>query len=87
MARGKVIFSEDRCKGCELCTTVCPVNILVMSDKINKLGYHPATVNDPDKCTGCAIAPAFAPTVSFKSIENNFANGGEQYERKAVDER
>ncbi|HKM39283.1 MAG TPA: 4Fe-4S binding protein [bacterium] len=61
MARGKVIFSEDRCKGCELCTTVCPVNILVMSDKINKLGYHPATVNDPDKCTGCAICARICP--------------------------
>lgn len=61
MARGKVVFNEDRCKGCGLCTTVCPMKILVMSDKINKLGYHPASVSDPDKCTGCATCARMCP--------------------------
>ena len=30
----KVTFDTDRCKGCELCTIVCPKKIVVMS-KIN----------------------------------------------------
>ncbi len=25
----KVIFNEERCKGCELCTLVCPVKIVI----------------------------------------------------------
>ena len=38
-AKGKVTFNEDRCKGCELCTTVCPTKIVVMNkDKINVKG-------------------------------------------------
>lgn len=61
-AKGKVTFNEDLCKGCELCTTVCPVNIVVMNkDKINAKGYHPATVNDMDKCIGCANCATICP--------------------------
>ncbi len=53
----KVVFDEERCKGCELCTTVCPKNIIVMDTKrINSQGFHPATVKDEDqeKCIACA---------------------------------
>ncbi|NBI07754.1 4Fe-4S dicluster domain-containing protein [Senegalia massiliensis] len=61
-AKGKVTFREDRCKGCELCTTVCPVNIVVMNkEKINIKGYHPATVSDMDKCIGCANCATICP--------------------------
>lgn len=62
MAKGRVHFDQDRCKGCELCTTVCPVKIVVMDkEKINKKGYHPATVNDMDKCVGCASCALMCP--------------------------
>lgn len=62
MAKGKVVFNEDRCKGCELCTTVCPNKILVLdTKKINKLGYHPATVTDPEECIGCALCARMCP--------------------------
>jgi ferredoxin len=32
--KGLALFDEDRCKGCELCTYVCPVNIIVMDKGI-----------------------------------------------------
>jgi 2-oxoglutarate ferredoxin oxidoreductase subunit delta len=61
-AKGKVTFETDRCKGCELCTTVCPVDIVVMdTDTINKKGYHPATVNDMDKCIACGNCATMCP--------------------------
>ena len=62
MAKGRVSFDQDRCKGCELCTTVCPVNIVVMDKaQINKKGYNPATVNEMDKCVGCANCATMCP--------------------------
>lgn len=62
MAKGKVTFNEDVCKGCGLCTTVCPVNIVEMDKKrINKKGYHPATVNNMDACIGCANCATMCP--------------------------
>jgi 2-oxoglutarate ferredoxin oxidoreductase subunit delta len=63
----KVVFDENKCKGCELCTTVCPVKIVVMDkDRINVKGYHPATVKEMEKCTGCASCARICPDVVIK---------------------
>lgn len=60
----KVTFDEDRCKGCELCVSVCPKHIVLMAkDRINKKGYHPATVEEMDKCIGCAFCAMMCPDV------------------------
>ncbi|KUO77306.1 MAG: 2-oxoacid:acceptor oxidoreductase [Clostridia bacterium BRH_c25] len=64
---GKVIFDENRCKGCELCTTVCPSKIVIMDkDRINVKGYHPATVKEMDKCTGCASCARICPDIVIR---------------------
>lgn len=60
----KVTFKEDLCKGCGLCTTVCPKKIVHLADeKINDKGYHPATVTEMDKCIGCAFCATICPDV------------------------
>ena len=60
----KITFNSDRCKGCELCTTVCPKHIVVIdATKINRKGYHPATVREEDmeKCVACASCAKICP--------------------------
>ncbi len=58
----KVIFNEDRCKGCGLCVTACPKGIVSLEkDKINAKGYHPAGVKEQDKCIGCASCALMCP--------------------------
>ena len=43
----RVTFDQDRCKGCELCTSVCPRHIVVIDTKTtNRKGYHPAAILD-----------------------------------------
>lgn len=59
----KVTFREERCKGCELCTTACPQKIVVMAKHINTMGFHPATVEEQDKCIGCAMCARICPDV------------------------
>jgi len=63
MPKGRVIIEVERCKGCTLCTTACPQEILVMAEeKLNAHGYHPAEVVDPDgKCTGCGLCAVICP--------------------------
>jgi 2-oxoglutarate ferredoxin oxidoreductase subunit delta len=59
----KVTFREERCKGCELCISVCPKKIISFADKLNAKGYHPATITD-DKmkdCIGCASCARICP--------------------------
>ena len=60
--KGKVTFDRDRCKGCELCTSVCPKHIVVMDTEVlNRKGYHPATVKEMDQCIGCASCAKICP--------------------------
>ncbi|MDI9476572.1 MAG: 4Fe-4S dicluster domain-containing protein [Natronincolaceae bacterium] len=60
--KGKVTFDEDRCKGCELCVTVCPVKIIKMDkSRMNAKGYHPATIYEMDKCIACANCATICP--------------------------
>ena len=65
MAKGTVLVDVDRCKGCELCTTVCPQNVLQMGhNRFNARVYRPVELVDPEgKCTGCAICALICPDV------------------------
>lgn len=58
----KVTFDFDRCKGCELCTSVCPKHIVVIDEtRINRKGYHPATISDITQCIACASCAKICP--------------------------
>lgn len=58
----KVSFATDKCKGCGLCVSVCPKQILVIAkDKINKKGHSPAECIDQEKCIGCASCAVMCP--------------------------
>ena len=58
----KVTFITDRCKGCGLCVDACPKGIVViLEDKLNQKGYHPAAVSDPEKCIACAMCATMCP--------------------------
>lgn len=58
----KAIFSEERCKGCGLCISVCPKKIVIVrKDKINSKGFHPAGITEMDKCIGCAFCAVICP--------------------------
>jgi len=62
MAKGRVRFFEDRCKGCGLCIEFCPKDVLTFDmDSINILGYHPVIMQIPESCTGCAICALMCP--------------------------
>ncbi len=66
MAKGIVLIDEDRCKGCGLCTTVCPAHILQLSERrFNAKGYRPVEVVAPEACTGCALCATICPDVVF----------------------
>ena len=60
----KTSFYYDLCKGCKLCTTVCPKGIVIIDEeRLNSKGFHPATVRpeDMDKCIGCAFCASICP--------------------------
>ena len=58
----KLTFRTDRCKGCGLCVTACPKDVLALaSDQINAKGHHPVTAIKEDECVGCAFCATMCP--------------------------
>lgn len=62
MPKGRVYFDNEKCKGCNLCVTFCPVKILQLDhENLNSKGYNTVKVLDMDKCIGCAFCAIMCP--------------------------
>ncbi|MDR3210087.1 MAG: 4Fe-4S binding protein [Oscillospiraceae bacterium] len=61
MARFIVEFEGEVCKGCELCRSVCPKDVIEMSGAINAKGYSPASFARPEDCVGCTSCALVCP--------------------------
>ncbi len=62
--RFKVLFSRDKCKGCELCVNFCPMKIIEMDkSSVNSKGYHPASIDadNMELCVGCSSCALMCP--------------------------
>ena len=59
----KPVFTTERCKGCELCTVVCPQKIIQLAEIFNSKGYRPAMCIDEELCVGCALCAKTCPDV------------------------
>ena len=61
-----LIIAADRCKGCELCVTICPPRVLALDhDAVNGLGHHPVRLVDAARCTSCALCAKVCPDAVF----------------------
>jgi 2-oxoglutarate ferredoxin oxidoreductase subunit delta len=77
----RIVIDENRCKGCSLCTTVCPFDLIHIADRFNAKGYRPAEFvgtkasradskpsdsrSNGRHCTGCANCAAMCPDVAI----------------------
>lgn len=65
-ALAPLAIAVDRCKGCGLCVAVCPPGVLALeSVLVNRLGYHPVRLVDPERCTSCALCYRVCPDSVF----------------------
>ncbi|MCE7984695.1 MAG: 4Fe-4S dicluster domain-containing protein [Caldilinea sp. CFX5] len=66
MVRGTVTIDRERCKGCQLCISVCPQAVLHLSTQLNSHGYPTITLAEGEQhCTGCALCALVCPDVVF----------------------
>ena len=64
--RGTIVIDASRCKGCELCTSVCPKDLIHLADYFTSRGYRPAVLQDPGGlCTGCLLCSTICPDVAI----------------------
>ncbi len=59
----RVEFLEERCKGCLLCTAICPKGIIGQSSRFNRKGYKVVEITEENmkKCIGCASCALVCP--------------------------
>jgi len=80
---GKIIIDSERCKGCTLCVTVCPQNVIGISDKANSKGYFPAVVVN-EKCTGCTNCAVICPDCAIEVYRDKIESKTEIVDIKPV---
>lgn len=67
MAKFNLTINDVKCKGCELCVSVCPKDVLAMNrESANAAGYFPAMVKDQESCIGCASCAKMCPEVAIR---------------------
>ena len=63
-------IDKDRCKGCGLCVSICPKNVLEISGEVNSKGYFPVYQARPEDCILCAMCCTMCPDVAITITEN-----------------
>ena len=63
-------IDEERCKGCGLCVTVCPKNVLEIATAVSPKGYFPAYQARPEDCIFCATCCRMCPDVAITITES-----------------
>ena len=64
--RFRIIIDKERCKGCELCVSVCSRHVVMMTNKLNAKGDHYPETQDLGQCTGCQQCVLICPDAAIE---------------------
>ena len=68
--RGRITVDEELCKGCYLCISVCPNEVIFISDRLNQQGYYPVEFKENEKdgkrCIACIMCATICPDVAIE---------------------
>lgn len=59
--KGSIVIDKEKCKGCGVCVTACPTQVIALSDDVNGKGYNYAEAVNMDACTGCTNCSVVCP--------------------------
>ena len=62
----QVIIDRERCKGCELCRSFCPKQLIEMDTQVNAKGYCPAKMTRNEECVGCTSCALVCPDCAIE---------------------
>jgi 2-oxoglutarate ferredoxin oxidoreductase subunit delta len=63
--KGWIEVDELYCKGCELCVSACPQDVIRLDmQQLTPKGYHPAYLM-AEGCTGCGICAVVCPEAAL----------------------
>lgn len=68
----KVRIYSELCKGvegCGICLSVCRQKLFKPSLELNRKGYRPPEMADPERCTSCENCMIFCPDLAIAVAE------------------
>jgi len=68
----KVRIYRELCKGvegCGICLSVCRQKLFRPSPELNRKGYRPPEITDPEPCTSCENCMIFCPDLAIAVAE------------------
>lgn len=57
----KIVIDKERCKGCSLCISVCPKELIKATSLFNKKGYGVVEIEKREECLGCQQCAIVCP--------------------------
>jgi len=61
----KIELKKEWCKGCNLCTEICPKDVFDRETKISSRGFREIIIKQPEKCTGCMLCEMLCPDLAI----------------------
>ncbi|MGV9169798.1 MAG: 4Fe-4S dicluster domain-containing protein [Promethearchaeia archaeon] len=65
----RIVIDEEMCKGCHICISVCPQNVLEKSDEVDNRGFFLPEVRDLQSCIVCRLCEMECPDFAISVIE------------------
>ena len=62
---------NEYCKGCGYCIEICPKNILIESNVMNKKGYFVPDLMNEESCTHCKRCELICPEMAINIEEED----------------
>ena len=65
----RIVINSEWCKGCYLCVSTCPREVLDI-DRARWTGsFHPVYVREIERCTACRNCELLCPDLAIEVIE------------------
>ena len=59
--KGAIVVDIEKCKGCEVCISACPTEVIALHKDVNGKGFHYSYMANPEACTGCTNCAIVCP--------------------------
>ena len=66
----EIVINPRLCKGCHICISVCPHDVLKKSVEVDNRGFFLPSVADLDACRVCHICEMHCPDFAIRVVSD-----------------
>ncbi len=66
----EIVVNPKYCKGCHICISVCPHEVLAKSEEVDNRGFFLPSVIDLDACKVCHLCEMHCPDFAIRVVES-----------------